>query len=312
MSIGIYALVCDKTWRAYVGQSTNLEKRKRQHFSELKNQRGINPEIQDDFNKFGRNSFHFEILEECNHEELIKLEKKWLDYSCNLYNIKRDELIITKDIVNQARFWTKIKILSDDECWEWLGCKSACGYGNIGIMINHKWKNVKSHRVAYYLVNPNIPQDTIVRHICNNPACCNPKHLTHGTYKQNAEDRLFNPNNNFLINKEDVSLIREHVHKFPNIKPQKFKEWFEEKTGKNISKCFVVDIAMNLAYYDKDYIPPHRTIGGLSKLIKDKIKEGFENNLTTKEIVEVVFENFQYVIHNSTICGLRRKYKQSL
>ena len=43
---------------------------------------------------------------------------------------------------------------------------------------------------AYELHNGVLANDLIVRHVCHNPRCINPKHLKCGTHKQNAQDRV--------------------------------------------------------------------------------------------------------------------------
>lgn len=35
-----------------------------------------------------------------------------------------------------------------------------------------------------------LPADVFVRHMCNNPICCNPAHLTHGSHQDNMTDMV--------------------------------------------------------------------------------------------------------------------------
>jgi len=46
-----------------------------------------------------------------------------------------------------------------------------------------------AHRVAWKLAYGEIPEGLHVLHHCDNPPCCNPKHLFIGTPKDNAQDR---------------------------------------------------------------------------------------------------------------------------
>lgn len=71
------------------------------------------------------------------------------------------------------------------KCWEWLGSKHYRGYGDV------RWngRKDKAHRAAWQIVNGDISDGLCVLHKCDNPSCCNPKHLFLGTQKQNAEDR---------------------------------------------------------------------------------------------------------------------------
>lgn len=84
-----------------------------------------------------------------------------------------------------ADFWQKVNICGPDECWEWQGRKDM-GYGKFG------WKNndVWAHRMAWIITSGDIPPGTVVRHICDNPSCCNPAHLLLGTHADNVRDRV--------------------------------------------------------------------------------------------------------------------------
>jgi hypothetical protein len=70
------------------------------------------------------------------------------------------------------RFWTKVDVRGQDECWPWLACTQN-GYGQFRV---HP-KQVKAHRFAYeHLVGP-IPAGMVIDHLCSNRACVNPDHL---------------------------------------------------------------------------------------------------------------------------------------
>lgn len=81
-----------------------------------------------------------------------------------------------------TRIITKLDIA--DVCWNWTGCKNPAGYG----VITADGKLKLAHRVTYELHKGEIPENLIVRHICDNSSCCNPNHLELGTLKQNQED----------------------------------------------------------------------------------------------------------------------------
>jgi len=94
--------------------------------------------------------------------------------------------IICNDIDNYAkRFWEKVDIKEDGECWEWKRCVQSKGYGSVSI---GKSRTAGAHRVAYQLSNGEFPEDLCVLHKCDNRRCCNPSHLFLGTIQDNNRD----------------------------------------------------------------------------------------------------------------------------
>ena len=89
------------------------------------------------------------------------------------------------------RFWSKVDIQSEDECWNWTATKTAFGYGSfrIGSMKDGTRRKEMAHRVSYMLANGSYPEKgLLVTHSCDNPACVNPKHLSKGTYSSNGKE----------------------------------------------------------------------------------------------------------------------------
>jgi hypothetical protein len=87
----------------------------------------------------------------------------------------------------EKRFWAKVKIRGDEECWEWQACRKAEGYGRI-VVAGHVRG---AHRVSWIIANAApIPENMLVMHRCDNPPCVNPAHLRLGTDIDNANDML--------------------------------------------------------------------------------------------------------------------------
>jgi hypothetical protein len=92
--------------------------------------------------------------------------------------------------------WAKVRRGQPDECWPWIGFCNAQGYGRTWIG-DHGYY---AHRVIFDLVNPGritlkAPPikdggATVVRHTCDNPPCCNPRHLVLGTHTDNMQDKV--------------------------------------------------------------------------------------------------------------------------
>lgn len=61
---GVYAIRNAKTSRVYIGKSTDIPARWRQHRRDLARGKHINKELQEDWRQYGPDAFAFEVLEE--------------------------------------------------------------------------------------------------------------------------------------------------------------------------------------------------------------------------------------------------------
>lgn len=85
------------------------------------------------------------------------------------------------------RFWSKVDRRGDDECWPWLGAKRKTGHGSF--LLEGKVRSASA--VALFLSGkPPRRGKTQALHSCDNPMCCNPKHLRWGTYGDNIRDMV--------------------------------------------------------------------------------------------------------------------------
>ena len=98
---GIYKIYCKDTNKYYIGQSVNVKNRLNQHLSELKNNKHINQELQEDFNSCGEDAFIFEKIKDVEEEFLNIFEKYYMEYYNSLeggYNVMpMNNLVRSKD-----------------------------------------------------------------------------------------------------------------------------------------------------------------------------------------------------------------------
>lgn len=99
------------------------------------------------------------------------------------------------------RFWSQVDRRSDDECWEWRGklTRGGRGYGYLHFAgVRHI-----ASRLAYELENGVIPKGLHVLHKCDNPPCCNPKHLFVGTQADNVRDMVEKKRNGVVCGEDN-------------------------------------------------------------------------------------------------------------
>lgn len=110
------------------------------------------------------------------------------------------------------RFWSLVdKSGGPDACWPFQGCTIESGYGHI------KFRGVthKAHRLAYDFTHDVPLGDLFGCHTCDNPPCCNPKHIFPGTTQDNTLDMIAKGrhtvgarNGNAILNDDIVREIR--------------------------------------------------------------------------------------------------------
>lgn len=118
-----------------------------------------------------------------------------------------------------ARFWSKVDVRANCDCWQWNGAVGANGYGRI--KVNSK-KVVHAHRVAWEMFNSDRLGDRFACHTCDNKLCVNPHHIYAGDHDSNTRDahergryvsrvQSGSSNNNARLTEPDVIRIKEMI-----------------------------------------------------------------------------------------------------
>ena len=89
MTMGIYRIICLNNEKYYIGSSINIENRFSRHKCDLKHNRHGNILLQRSYNKYGKDSFRFEIIKIVKDKNnLLNIEQEYLDkIDSNYFNI---------------------------------------------------------------------------------------------------------------------------------------------------------------------------------------------------------------------------------
>ena len=91
-----------------------------------------------------------------------------------------------------ARFRAKISTAATVRgCLLWIPkARNNKGYGLFQGAVGYLGFSFLAHRVAWALHHETEPGKQVIRHRCDNPACCNPEHLIAGTHSDNMLDAV--------------------------------------------------------------------------------------------------------------------------
>lgn len=106
MKSGIYKIKCKSNNSFYIGRASSIKNRKSRHFSQLRKNKHFNKRLQRTFNKYGIESFVFEVLEYCEQSQLKNREQFYLNkYFSNkkCLNLKNESDVPTTSGKNKVK-----------------------------------------------------------------------------------------------------------------------------------------------------------------------------------------------------------------
>lgn len=87
----------------------------------------------------------------------------------------------------EVRFWAKVAVLGEDQCWLWQASFRGDGYGLFAMAHG---KLISAHRASFIFAHGPIPNGLWVLHRCDVKACVNPAHLFLGSRQDNMDDMV--------------------------------------------------------------------------------------------------------------------------
>lgn len=95
--------------------------------------------------------------------------------------MKRAPVKTVPVFTGHERFFSKIKINKDNDCWDWVSNIGKSGYGSFGV----KKATFTAHRVSWSIFVGDVKKDMVLDHLCSNRKCVNPDHLREVTHREN-------------------------------------------------------------------------------------------------------------------------------
>ncbi len=206
----------------------------------------------------------------------------------------------------QERFWSKVKVLGPDECWEWMTNTNRKRYPTFWSSSLHR--HLGAHQFSYILSNGPIPKGELIRHSCHNKWCVNPNHLSSGTHQDNANDMV-------AAGRSRVGERHHNFGKFGEDNPNFGKRWTEEMcqkqsqilTGRTVPEETKARIANSMMGEKNHFYGKKHSLETKAK-ISAVDRSGEHNSRSIVTATQVLEIRKEYATGDITIKKLATKY----
>lgn len=94
VKIGVYMILNIMNMKVYIGSAVNMNRRKNEHFKQLRSNKHYNKYLQQSFNKYGEDKFKFIEIEETTRENMYEREAYYIVYKDSMNPEKGYNMIL--------------------------------------------------------------------------------------------------------------------------------------------------------------------------------------------------------------------------
>lgn len=167
------------------------------------------------------------------------------------------------------------------QCWPWQGGASSV-YKDRGYF-QFEGTRWLAYRLMYTITNGEIPEGKVVRHLCDNSLCCNPKHLQLGTQSENEQDKYLNDRAGL-----PVAVVREvkRLLQTTNATQQTIADYVTKRYNYNVTRSTVRNIKLGLRRNNIDNARTAAEVAGFELQSEDSDSSSIQQDQHASDLDE--------------------------